>query len=91
MSIDEIEENPHQYTILAERVEDGRVVEQSVTGERRADELYDRWDESEQLHKLRVKRSQPMDDVTRQFEHSWPPTGNEPVSSDGGTDGWRTR
>jgi len=74
------------------------VVEQSVTGQSRAEELFERWDEGDQLCNLRVKAiSAPMDDVTRHFEHDWPPTNNSPVTSadDGSTEtatkGWETR
>jgi len=97
MSMDELKHCPRRYVVLAERTEDGRVVEQSVTGQSRAEELFERWDEGEQLCNLRVKAiSAPMDDVTRHFEHDWPPTNNSPVSSDGGstetaTKGWETR
>jgi hypothetical protein len=92
MSMDELRNCPRRYTVLAEQVADGCVVEQSVTGQSRAEDLFERWDEDAQLCNLRVKCiNQPMDDVTRHFEHDWPPTGNEPESSDGGTKGWQTR
>jgi len=90
--MDELRNCPRRYVILAEQVADGCVVEQSVTGQSRAEELFARWDEDAQLCNLRVKCiSAPMDDVTRHFEHAWPPSGNEPVTSEGGTKGWETR
>ena len=92
MSVNELESCPSRFVVVAERVEDGRLIEEAVIGRERAEELYSRWDGESSLRNLRVfVDSHALDDVSRSFEHDWPPTGNEPQPSSSSTAGWDTR
>jgi hypothetical protein len=74
----DLEKCPRRRTIMAQRTDDGRRVEQTVTGKQRATELIERWQQVDSLCNIRVfSASAPMTDVTRHFIPRLPNGGDD--------------